>query len=76
MYIKLLISLLGLALSFTASGAGLGFNPFQKPTSPTSPGGTSQKPPPVTAPVPTSQPSKSTAPVLAPASKPEKQSKK
>ena len=73
---KLLISLFALSLSFSASSAGLGFNPFQKPVSPTSPGGTNQKSAPVNAPAPTSQPSKPVAPTLAPAPKPEKQTKK
>jgi hypothetical protein len=73
---KLLISLLALGLSFSASSAGLGFNPFQKPISPTSPGSTNQKSAPVTVPTPTSQPSKPAAPALAPTPKPEKQSKK
>jgi hypothetical protein len=73
---KLLTTLFGLCLSFTASSAGLGFNPFQKPVSPTSPGGTNQKPPPVTAPPSNIQPNKPPAPVLAPTAKPEKQSKK
>ena len=74
MYFRLLISLIGLCLSFTASSAGLGFDPFQKPISPTSPGGLNQKPAPVSAPAPNHQPSKQPAPVLAPTAKPEKQS--
>jgi hypothetical protein len=76
MYIRVLITLFGLCLSFSASSAGLGFNPFQKPSSPTSPGGANQKLPPVTAPAQNIQPSKPVAPVLAPAVKPEKQTKK
>jgi hypothetical protein len=73
---KLLFSLFGLCLSFSASSAGLGFNPFQKPLSPTSPGGTNQKPAPVSVPAPNVQPSKPIAPVATPAPKPENQSKK
>jgi hypothetical protein len=73
---RLLFSLFALGLSFSASSAGLGFNPFQKPASPTSPGGTNQKSPPVTVPTPTSQPNKPAVPALAPTPKPEKQSKK
>ena len=76
MFHKLLISLFVLGLSFSASSAGLGFNPFQKPVSPTSPGGTNQKSAPVTVPTPTSQPGKPATLSLAPAPKPEKQSKK
>jgi hypothetical protein len=73
---NILVSLFGLLLSLTASGAGLGFNPFQKPVSPTSPGGTNQKPPPVSAPAPNTQPSKPAAPASAPVPKTENQSKK
>ena len=73
---KLLASLIGLLLSFAAFGAGLGFNPFQKPVSPTSPGGGNQKSPPVTVPAPSAQPSKPSAPTTAPGTKLEKQSKK
>jgi|APCry1669193181_1035450.scaffolds.fasta_scaffold33234_3 hypothetical protein len=76
MIYKLLISLFALSLSFSASSAGLGFNPFEKPVSPTSPGGTNQKSAPIAAPTPPSQPSKPAAPALAPTPKPEKQSKK
>jgi hypothetical protein len=73
---KLLLPLIGLALSFSASGAGLGFNPFQKSSSPTSPTVSPQKLPPVTVPSPNTQPSKPTAPISVPAVKPDAQSKK
>ena len=76
MYIKLLITLFGLGLSFTASSAGLGFNPLQKSLSPTSPSGAAQKTSPVTQPSPNTQPNKPPAPVLVPTAKPENQSKK
>ena len=76
MFIKLLITLFGLGLSFAASSAGLGFNPFQKSLSPTSPGSPTQKPSPVIQPSPSTQPSKPPAPVLIPTAKPENQSKK
>ena len=75
MSIKLLIPLIGLCLSFSASSAGLGYNPFQKPSSPTSAGGPSQKTPPPAAPAQNTQTSKPAAPIPAPVSKPEKQSK-
>jgi hypothetical protein len=76
MYTRLLTTLFVPCLSFSAFSAGLGFNPFQKPASPTSPGGANQKLPPVTAPAQNIQPSKPVAPVLAPAVKPEKQTNK
>jgi len=76
MYVRLIATLFVLCLPFSAFSAGLGFNPFQKPSSPTSPGGANQKLPPVTAPAQNIQPSKPVSPVLAPAVKPEKQTKK
>lgn len=76
MLYKLIASLIGFSLSFAAFGAGLGFNPFQKPVSPTSPGGGNQKSPPVTSPAPSTLPSKPSAPTSAPSAKLEKQAKK
>lgn len=74
---KFLIFSMGISLCFAASAAGLGYDPFRKP-SPTSPGSTTIKPSPVTAPAPTptAQPAKPASPTLPPTAKPEQQTKK